>query len=273
MIKYKKQVLIFILLLFSNYAHAQYFNFIEKWNKKRIEKRDNMYAKEHVYTQKLFGIGAQFYQNQNFSQNQYAGVFFAMDNSRLTDRPKYYRIIDNNIKFGGLLIAESISPTFSTNTRLAYARLQKKGSDFAIGGQIATNLNGRLNTGYQNNAVSFDANVDLGPRIRYGKTLKVLYSTFDIDYHLAVPIVSFGAYGPAYSTSFANNTSGVFFPNKYQRIQSGFFVTLGAKKRFPDQRFKFGYQWDYLHQDLGNNLGVYNATHTLSFSGKITKIK
>ncbi len=271
--KIKTQFLIFFFILIANSTQAQIFDFYDKWNKKRIDKRNENYATEHVYSQKLYGMGLQFYQNQNFAANKYFGLGFAIDNSKLVDRKKYYRIFDNNVKFGGLFITESISPTGSFNTRLAFSRLNKKGKTLAIGGQLAANMNFRINSLYQNNALSFDANLDLGPRVRYEDTFKVFYSKIKVEYNLAVPIVSYGIYGPGYSTSFGNNTAGVFLPNKYQRIQSGLFFTLGTNKRYPNKSVKIGYQWDYMHQDLGNNLNLYNALHTISFIGNINKLK
>ncbi len=273
MIKTKTLASILIFILFANVVQAQYFDFFEKWNTKWKEKINQNYATEHVYTQKLYGMGLQFYQNQNFSANTYFGPSFTMDNSRLVDRSTHFRILDNNIKFGSLIIGKSISPTISFNSRLAFSRLSKLGKTFAIGGQLAANANFRTNGSYENNSLSFDANVDLGPRARYQETFKVFYSTINVEYNLAIPVVSAGIYAPGYTISFSNNPSGVFLPNKYQRIQSGLFFTLGANKRYPNQNYKIGYQWDFMHQDLGNKLNMFNTMHTISFIGIINKLK
>jgi hypothetical protein len=273
MLKIKTQFVICILVFTSHIVQAQSLGFLNQWNKKRIDKRNLRWENEKVYVQKLYGLTFQSVQNQNFSQNQYPGLMFAMDKNRVIDRKKGIKVYDNNLKIGVLSLPNAFGPTISGNWRLGASYLQKLNTNFAVGAQAAASLNGRLNTNYENNAISMEAVIDIGPRIKYQSEFDFIFGKYGLEYNLSIPFVAFGFYAPGYNTSFGNNTKGLFLPNKYQRVQSGLFLTLPKGKRYPNKNLKIGYQWDYMHQDLGNKLGLFNTTHTLSFIGSIQKIK
>jgi hypothetical protein len=273
MSKAKSIVLVFFVLASVQSVVAQSLGVLNNWSKKRIEKRDKRWAEEKVYKQNLFGLAFQTVQNENFSPVQFPGLMLSFESGKIIETEKRINIWDQNFKIGALTLLNASSPTFSSNIRFGFSHLRKLNKNFSVGGQFAALANPRINPSYENNAFGLEAILDLGLRLKYNTQFDFIFGKYGLAYHFAVPVLSLGFFGPGYNTSFTENTKGVYSPLKYQRVQSELFLILPPGRRFPNKNIKFGYKWDYLHQDLNNGLNLFNTTHTLSFIGSITKIK
>ncbi len=272
--KLKLGMIAVLLILMAMKAQSQGLAVLKKMNEKRIEKRDKRWSEEKLYKQNLVGFGFQTAQNQNFSQNQYPGFLISIRNSSIRETPKTFYQLDNNVNAGILSLPESLSPTYSTNTRISHSILRKLNNSFALGSQMSAVFNGRFNLNNENNSILMEAVLDLGPRMKFQKDINFLDRTYGLEYGLAIPLIGFGYVAPSFNTSFdESNQKGIFLPNKYQRFQSELFLRLPSGKRFPNKNAKIGYHWDFMHLNLGNNLSLNNAVHTLSFIGSIKKIK
>ena len=273
--KQKIFIVVSFVLFFTYKANSQGLSAIKDFKNRIVSKRDNRWAVEKITKENLLGVGYQTVQNQFFSPNQYPGIVLTLNGSRVREMPKNLYIFDKMLNLGIIQLPKSETPTFSENARFSHSILRKINGNFAIGPQFSATLNTRLNTGYENNSLGGEAIIDLGPRLRLNKNFRLFAKTYGLTYNAALPLLGLAFTAPSFSTSFDANTNpkGLYTLNKYQRLQSQLFLTLPAKKRFPNKNYKIGYQWDYLHLDLGNSRSLYNAVHTISFIGNIHRVK
>lgn len=264
----RKKLLLLLLFLPLSQSFGQ--NFLKDYIHKKREQKQDRYANEQIWKSNLIGLSQQNSQNLVFSPLLYAGFGVSQLSTRTNLYKNRINTFRSEISANALAAANAKSVFFGINAAVFYGKLKKINDNLAVGGEAGFLLYSRINPDFQNNALQLESILNFSPKVIYQTKIT---RKIDAEFQLSVPVVGLSMLTPKYAFSFDGiETKLNAFHNSFMP-RTSILLTLPPNKRFKNNRYQIGYQWQMLRINRGNQNTLTTGIHSLYFIGNISKIK
>lgn len=262
--------LLLVSVFFMSFSTASAQNPLSDFYKKIKNAREDKFANEEVFRTRHVGFIFQDVQNTVFSPLTYIGGGMAFTNTKTKIYNSKIKTRTFQASVASLNGFAAKSPFVSTSIDLTFEKKYIRSKHLSWGYSTNIFTKGRLGPNFQNNAVQSESGINVGPTLNYNFELLDFVHT-ELDFSVAA--LGLSSFTPLYANSL--DAFEIKFTSIHNSLfpKASIFFDVLKSKRYPNKKYRIGYQWQMAHvrRDFGNRYTL--ATHNFVLIGNLTKLK